>query len=1803
MREIFGQVRIERTSLGGIRELLEKANTVFKAELSELTTGWWNANVGSPYLYPFAWPWRAHPSIAAGAVLASPVRHSFLGADTAYGYPGYNLQTNIAVNTDLGRMRVASTVAVSLVQATASFVFSGIGIAHNQGRSAGFNSWWCHNNMVSLTDLGIQQIGVPYLHPVAGCTVTTSVGLSYVTLPTQVLTTISTAGMYTHPHLLTILRIETGADRGQYYVQHFDRPNNRLYLQTMTGQKFVAQASNTGLAGNMSQRPAFFNETSVLWASAGRIDLDGVFDPGESRNSYVFKVQFEKSGSPSPNSEEQRGSYWFSLRPWLWGTGNYESSTNYGAEDNGTASHRLVYGSIVTEGGFHFNVSGGVTTASISTGIGLDKTTQRLWLAHGDKTNTGSPASIGYWNYKSPETLREVATNVGTPNDPLPTPFAIPVDSVPCGCEIGSDGTAYFPLYHVTDNTKNGVLAIKRDLSYVFLTGATMGTTGGYAPTGLVIDKTRFRSGTAGDATSTAVGHITSATGTFAAQDVGRCVKLVGNTQDNGTYLISVINGATDVTVTTLAGAAVSFTGGSGGTYSVGDRVYMFTSTDTAWNANKMSFLDSLSLTQRFTKTVTMTNGTTIAPYYLGSTPSACVDPLNGNVFWYSTDVAGRLNKFVVATGLVEQRPLTDFAVQVPGSNANPTAPTIAYSVAVNTNTYFRELWVGTDQGQFKFNPDTFSAQLYRYFGQGGTGTYAKADGKLALDGSDPWAGYTTVPKIRQFMFAPDGQVYCSMQSIAQSVYSHLIHLNREMDCFEIGGFHTAEYPTYWSGTYPNLPTMLYFMDGYGGFVWYNPARNLGAGSPGLVVTHVGAVHYQWTGSAWVPREVIRGSVPDSTSSPGCLTKPLHTGLEDLLYGVKIKFTRQAGVGGENTDFIGRIGQLGTAKNDGATILGAGSFGGSGFSSLSFITSDKGRYYLRIESGADQGVYVISAVTNDTLLTLQNFNGVALTANASAGTLQYTIWDIGAGSTVGPENCTFTACTGYAKDNTQDITGLMYEAYMAKTLLSEQEEPIKFAMDVVPHTGSGTAQVFTESYAAANPNFSAAKPAHLALPGSPATDGNHLLDGCIARALDGVGNHASIAVPGAMIGGTVVNSAAWAGTVDVGVDVEVGSIIIRARSNVANNVSNWVYPVSGATAGGGLLGLLLSAASAGGTPAASTSVRTSGISNITATSGSSTVSVSSGDFLGSSVASASDGETNSGSYGVNVFVSAAGRFTGHAGKALKITSGGDAGSYRIVSVNGDGSQATIRNLDQTAKTFSSAATGLSFAVHDSVTEEDLICIPSLAVPTYQYVVERLLTTTTAQIRHVPGTTSTSQNWQCVKPTWNVVKRLSYSGTATPPDVANNGTFVSLDGKENFGQRTLFINQHYWQSDVKVVFDLSDLPSAARTARWWKFAVTGRSTNLGGANPITSVDSVEMFDTNGKRLFMTDYNRLDAVTAQPNFLSANINRVDFIQAKQDASPQYAWANGTAILGGTYGDTVTLTGANKFLGFQVRPKGTNGTSNGTSTFTAGGGDPPFLTSDVGRFLVIASGVNNNAVFRIASWVSGTQVTVTSPAGNAATVGADTAVSFSVHDGINAGGTVPDYLVIMSGGNQAGLFEMSILTISDDMKTITVSEKQWRSASGQNWEIRRRCVENRTTTTGLDATNVARLLFSEHMYPQQSGDVCQDIKGFVKFWPADVGGTNLTAGVAVAAGNHFQAAAAIFTADDVGRVLTITGGTANKGAYKIASIVTGTEVTLVNVFTGATPTFSSESSLTYTIKGERRHRFSRYTTALRQ
>jgi hypothetical protein len=1797
MREILSQVRIERTGLGGVREVLEKANTVFKAELAEVTTWWWNANTSAPNLYPLMWPWRSHPALAAGAVLTSPVRHSFLGLDNTYGYPAYNIQANIATNVDIGRMRIATTTPVSVLQATIPAVFSGIGIGHAQNRTLNYNSYWGHNNMVSLTDLGVQQIGIPYLHPAAACTVTTSVGLSYITFVTSTVS-LNFSGGHTHQHLTSILRIETGADRGQYFVQHLDRTNGRLYLQTMTGQPFIAQASTVGVAASLSQRPAFFNETAVMWASVGRVDVDGFFDPGESRNSLAFRVHFEKSGSPSPTNEAQRGSYWFSHRPWLWGSGGFDSAANYGSEDNGCASHRLIYPSIATEGGFHYNVSGGVTAYSICTGMGLDKVSQRLWLAHGDRYTAGAPSSIGYWNYKSPETMREVATTTGTPNDPLPTPFTLPDASTACGCEIGSDGTAYFPIYHLTDNTKNGVLAIKRDLSYTFLTGAALGTTGGYAPSGLVLDKTRFRSGTAGDAASTVAGHITSATGAFAAQDIGRCITLTGNAQDNGTYLISARNSATDVTVTTLAGGAVSFAGGSGGTYSIGDRIYLFTSTDTAWNAGKMSYLDSLSLTQRFTKTVTMTNGTTIAPYYLGSVPSACVDPLNGNVFWYSTDTAGRLNKFVVSTGLVEQRPLTDFAVQVPGSNFNPTAPTIAYSVAVNTNTYFRELWVGTNQGQFKFNPDTFSAQFSRYFGLNTTGTYAEADGKLMLDGTD--ASYTNIPKVRQFLFMPDGQVYCSLMEIAQQAYSHLVHLNRESDCFEVGGFHVSEMPSYWSGApyFTSTPNMLYFMDGYGGFVWYRPERNLGATYPGLVVAHVSATHYQWVGGAWVAREVVRGSLPDATSSPGCLTKPLHTTLDDLVFGVKVKFTRQAGVGGENTDFIGRVGQLGTAKNDGATASGAGSFTGSGFSSLSFIAADKGRYYLRVESGADAGVYIISAVTNDTLLTLQKFNGVALLATATAGSLQYTIWDLGAGAAIGPENCTFTACTGYAKDNTQDITGLLYEAYVAKTLLSEQEEPIKFAMDVVPVMGAGVAQCYAESYAAANPNFSPSKPAHLALPGSPLTGGDQLLDGCIARSLDGTGNRTNVPIPTSFIGGTVVNAVGCAHTVDAGLDVEIGSIIIRARASTLAQYAQWLSPLA---ANGGLLGILYNAPNAGGAPAASSSIRTSGTANITATLSSTTISVSSGDFLGTSVSSGADGETSPGTYGVNVFVSAVGKFTGHAGKALKITSGSDAGSYRIVSVNGDGSQATICNLDQTAKSFSGAATGLTFAVHDSVTEEDLICIPSLAVPTYQYVVERLLSTTTAQVRHTPGVTSTNQNWQCVKPTWSVVKRLSYSGTATPPDVANNGTFISNDGKENFSQRTLFSAQYYTSHDVKIVFDLSDLPSAARTARWWKFGATGRTS--GSLAAMTSIDSIEMFDTSGKRLFLTDYSRADSVDSQPNFLAACFNRVDFIQAKQSAAPQYAWANGTAALGGTAGDTITLTGANKFLGFRVRPKGTNGTSNGTSTFTAGGGDPPFLTSDVGRFLVIASGVNLNAVFRISSYVSATQVTVTSPAGNAATVSSDTAVTFSVHEGINAGGTVPDYIVLMSGSNQVGLTEMSILSISDDLKTIVVNEKQWRSATGQNWEIRRRCVENRTVTMGIDATNVARLLFTEHMYPQQSGDVSQDIKGVVKFWPADVGGTSLTAGVTVAGGNHLQAAASIFTADDVGRVLLITGGTANKGPYKIATLVSGTEVTLVNAFTGASPTFAGEVSLTYTIKGERRHRFSRYTTALRQ
>jgi hypothetical protein len=1733
------------------------------------------------------------------------VRHSFHSDGSTYGF-GLAFGTLVGMRSgfDIGRMRFFNSTPHYSVQTDQCVAIGAITLVHdmrsnantiNNGAGSG------QGNMFSSVDLDITQIGAPYLHPVYQGTIATTLGASYVPMAQA-----SISAYYYYAHLVTCIRLETGADRGSYLVQSIDRANSRIYLKNMDGSKWVAQATNASVTFSQGYRVSFFNETGVIPNSTGQVAFDGKYDAGDHRGSYIYRIHFEKSGSPSPAAEAQRGSYWLSLRGFL--NGNGVAGDLY-HQDDGGFTQRISYHSPNTACGFFYNTSMLGMSNAISSGMVLERTNQRLWCVTVDGTQGNS--SVGYWNYKSPESFREVCSAAGAPNDPLPVPFTPPASSYARAPAIGSDGTVYVAFSKVADQTGAGWLAIKPDLSRTFVTAAAMAvpTSGDLQP--CVVDTTKARTGTTAAASTTSAGHILCAGAGFASADLGRCIKLTGNTFDNGTYLIGTINGATDITVTNLNGSAVSFTGGSGGTFQIGDRIYLFSGGEATWNAGKMSWTDSLSFGTRFTKTVTMTAGAQAYSYpYLGGAPPACVDPLTGRIFWLSADGVKHLNMYDPAAQTVTQRPLSDLAVQVSGSNANPTAPTVMWTVAVNTNTYFRELWVGTDKGHYRFDPDNLSAQFSRFYGTS-NGTYAEADGNLQLDGGvTEWAANVAQNiGATQYGFMPDGQVFGILPSWGLSSASYfpmLVKFNREahnwLSAATIGGNESQAQCLQSTYAFWYTNTVSFFFDPFGALVFYQPNMKAETAKGAIRLVHPSAIHYQWTGSAWTPREVVRGGLPDSVSSPGCLCKPMHTTLDDLVLGVKVKFTSSGAVGGENGEFLGRFGQKGLSRTDGATVIGTNGFVGSGFSALSFTSPDVGRYYVRIESGADQGTYKILTYTNDTSITLQKFNGTAFSAAATAGTLSYSVWDMQAGAAVGPECCSVMANVGIGKDNTQDFTGIYADWFVSKTLLSEQAEAVKFCTDILPPVGSSAVQAYQENY---QYDYRAAMGAHLALPGSPIA--NHVIDGGASRPLDGAGGRAWMGTYTSWRGPQVSIVVGQQVSVDLGQDLEIGSIIVRGcaqNTGAPNTAGALATPGNGY---GGMIASILSAPNSGGAPAASSTVRCAGSSNLSGTLNTATITTT-GDFMGSATGvTASDGATNIISIGASSFQSAVSRFSQtNVGMILKTTSGPDVGQYRILTVSGDGSTVTVRNLDQTSKTWSGTASGIAFTVYDGVQDEDLICIPSLGTPTYRLVVERLSNDAkTAYPRVQLGTTIASQSWQCVKPSWNLVKRISSTGTVLPPEVSNNGTFFSMDGGENFGHFNLPTGtsrspSRWW----KAVIDLSDLSTAKRTARWWKFAALGRELNLWQYGAEYYLSSLEFYDTSGKRMFTHDYCQADTVFAQPQMISVFYTRADFLLASNAAAPQYTGYNGTAILGGTSGNTVTLTGSNKFLGYQLRPKGALGTIPGSSNvFNGHANDPAFLTTtDVGRFLKINTGVNAG-VYRIATVPGATQVTLVTINSAAVTLTADAGpVEYSIHEGINVGGANPDFLYFTTGGNSAGRKELTLATLSDDLTTVTVVESQFGSLSGQSWEIRRRALEDRTQTPGTNSGASARLLYVEAMYPYQSGDICQDTKGYVKFWPGDIGGTNKTAGVAVGGTANFQAASSgTFTQDDVGRILLITSGV-NKGSYRISAYNSTSEVALVNHFTGAAVSLTGDASVTYTILGERRFRFSRYVTSLR-
>ena len=261
--------------------------------------------------------------------------------------------------------------------------------------------------------------------------------------------------------------------------------------------------------------------------------------------------------------------------------------------------------------------------------------------------------------------------------------------------------------------------------------------------------------------------------------------------------------------------------------------------------------------------------------------------------------------------------------------------------------------------------------------------------------------------------------------------------------------------------------------------------------------------------------------------------------------------------------------------------------------------------------------------------------------------------------------------------------------------------------------------------------------------------------------------------------------------------------------------------------------------------------------------------------------------------------------------------------------------------------------------------------------------------------------------------------------------------------------------------------------------------------------------------------------------------------------------------------------------------------------------GGADRPFTQADVGRILWIQAGPNTG-YYRIVTVASGVQVTsVVRPGGTAVALATDAvARAWSLHEGILAGPTSYDYIYL------AGYGDCSVGAVSDDLLTITLNDPLNVAVANLQWEIRRRAVPAGTVSVaaGVDATSVARLLYSTVEQPRQPGDVMQDHRGGLAFYAADVG-TPIQRADGVIAGGSGAFTGTAFTKDDVGRLLLITTGT-NKGPYRISAFTSATAITLVDVRTGAAVVLAADAGpVTYKVQGEKRFRASRYATVLRQ
>lgn len=1770
------EVSITRREPSGRREAVHAGNVIFYQSIIDFLRGMWS---GSLTLTPTAatWPWRLPAGYSDPTKYGCGTDGSSSGFE-AIVYPG----RQIVLNTKDAR-RIRRYGSDSLVSTDVPVVIGGIGATLESGFDAGP---YFDNHVVAHTDVPTRQIGPSYGHAPYSTVCTTAVGTAYITISSG--SAGASAGRVLNG--ANVIRLEAvnadgsaSPDRGTYFVRYYDIANTRLYLMNMDGTPFVAQATAT-LRASTGARMSYFNETGDTPAGTGTTTISGTYQ-APWRDSFIMRIRPEKSGNTTPGYTV--GTYWFSVRPWTGGDGLI--TTNYG-DHAGLTDNRIksYYG---TTGAKSMGLRTGMSAGFVGgcPGIVFDLTNQRMWSIATNGTN----GNIFWWRYKTPETFREVATSTGTPSYPIAG--ITMTGATPRAIDIGTDNAVYVALY---GGANAGWVRITSGLVASQILASAVGK--GANCDGLAVDRSRARTvtGTITTAAGTGKQQVTVVGAAFTARDVGRVITIAGLANDNGTYRIASYIDATNITVeVATAGTApngggnVTFVGVSAaGTMTVGDRIYLFWNDATSEGATTLSYMESLAWgTLLITAALTKTNGRTLyVGQRAGTAPPCAVDQKTGILFYASSDTTAQLNRFDPSGTVVNNKAISTYTMAGSGRGAGSgtvAAPTVINAIGCNPHASFNEVWCATDAGHIQLTaPDANLTAYERYYGSAAT-DYQAPTGYYRADGSSVSAsGGINLRNFRSYAFGPDGRVFCYAQATSTTSGAiEPVQFNRSAGLWTTGTV-CAGGVALNEGMTAQTTAPGFAGDGQGRYVTLSYTTT--ASDP-LLILWSAEIHYQYVGGNWTAKEAVRGPLPDATSSPGLSCKDLHTTTDDLIWGVKIAFTPQGGATPHVREFIGVVGQTSAQQNDGATTLAANTFDGSGFAA-----ADVGRY-LRIESGADAGVYIVATYVSANRVTLKRMNGTAWTATATAGTLNYTKWEMSEDAYRGPECTSFYLADGFAKDNQQTIDNVVYELFLGRTTLSINAEAKKPCLAPLGAPGATGMVLYKEDFPrATNPNYNPGIPGHRAL-GAALTNGEQILDGAYEKLLVGSNGRIDARVLGGawtFAGRNAAAAVTGMGLVaDLGASVEVGSVVARLSTDQTPISYPSVLAYTNTTSGS-ICHLWKT-----DSPVASSAIRTSGVTNLSLANSTTlplgTLSVSSGDLLGPLTTSNTDGTTTQ---NTGRFDATSAPFTAaHVGQVLKILGGTDAGSYRIISVDGAGAYCMVRALDQSTTSFDATAAGLSWEIRDAVREEDMIAVPSLAAGTHKIAIERLLTPTTAEVRISPTVALTNQSWECVKPSWDLVKRLSYSTIAQAPDVVNNGTYADIEGCDT----DVYDGTSNATPTHKYVFDLSDLSSAQRTGRYWRLNLMSRFTTTAELWTNTHWVSFEFYDTSG--VLIGVLNRVDSVS-NPDFMALRASRIDFILGNDTDASHVAGVNGlVSIAAGGY--TATLAGGNVWLGRQVRVAGANGSAaGGDATFTGHVNDPAFTTADIGRLLRIIAGPNAG-YYRITNVVSATSLTVADPDGTATTLAADAGpTAYAIHEGPQVNSVTPDFLAVTTGGVSEANVEYQITGISADLKTLTLAEAPDAAITAQPWELRRRAV---LTSGGVNPAYSARLVHAGTYYPMQSGDVAYDGSGTLTFWSEDVGGTFVRSdGQTVIGTGTFNGSG--FTPDDVGGILVITSG-ADAGAYKIDSYTSPTQIGVVNAYTGAAVSFSvtSAANLTYVIKGERHYRAARYATVLRQ